>query len=137
MPAPTAADPAGGPDNGESDEGVTLAVDTFRAWRSSGAPRLRTSSTEVEPRPGGQASAVFVFAAVIGLARTYWSRKSYRAPETARPAEAGGALHAGVDLARDQVARVIPISPRGTMRSCGASQDSRFRSTLTADGMSM
>jgi hypothetical protein len=27
------------------------------------------SSTEVEPRPGGQASAVFVFAAVIGLAR--------------------------------------------------------------------
>jgi hypothetical protein len=50
----------------------------------------------------------------------------------------GGALHAGVDLARDQVARrVIPISPRGTTRSCGASQDSRFRSTLTVDGMSM
>src|SRR5277367_3801928 len=62
-------DHAGGPDNGESEEGVTLAVDTFRAWRGSGAPRLRMSSTEVEPRPGGQASGVFVFAAVIGLAR--------------------------------------------------------------------
>src|SRR5277367_6382995 len=58
-------DHAGGPDNGESEEGVTLAVDTFRAWRGSGAPRLRMSSTEVEPRPGGQASAVFVFAAAL------------------------------------------------------------------------
>ena len=35
------------------------------------------SSPSVEPRPGGQASAVFVFAVVIGLARAYWSRKSY------------------------------------------------------------
>ena len=45
---------------------MTLGVDTFRAWRGSGAPRLRMSSTEVEPRPGSRASAVFVFAAVIG-----------------------------------------------------------------------
>jgi hypothetical protein len=33
--------------------------------------------TEVEPRPGGQVSAIFVFAAAIRLARVraYWSRK--------------------------------------------------------------
>ena len=44
-------------------------VDTFRALRGAAERLACDVVTEVEPRPGGQASAVFVFAAVIGLAR--------------------------------------------------------------------
>src|SRR5271163_4982043 len=56
-------------------------VATFRALRGAAEHLACDVVTEVEPRPGGQASAVFFFAAVIGLARAraYWSRKAYQA----------------------------------------------------------
>ena len=48
---------------------MTLAIDTFRALRGAAERLACDVVTEVEPRPGSQASAVFVFAAAIGLAR--------------------------------------------------------------------
>jgi hypothetical protein len=56
-------------------------VDTFRALRAA-EHLARDVVTQVEPRPGGQASASLRLAAVIGLARARanWSRKSLRTP---------------------------------------------------------
>ena len=48
-------------------------VDTFRAWRGAAEHLACDVLTEVEPRPGGH--QVLRLAAVIGLARAYWSRK--------------------------------------------------------------
>ena len=53
-------------------------VDTFRPLRGAAERLACAVVTEVEPRPGGQASAVFVLPP-SSASRAYWSRKSYLA----------------------------------------------------------